>query len=241
MKVYIFYTDSHKILLDDFFLPSIKNEYNAELNITKFEQKCPSGRLNSNGWIETMYFKVDTILKGINENINKQNNIFIHSDIDIQFFGDFIKDCKNIFSQSNCDILFQKGGRSICMGFFICKANTKTKQFFTDIKSKMKTNGKNDEYNAKELLNIPHNLSKKDLRKSIKRNGFDNPYSITWNYLPSNKYINGTHVGLISFENNAFKTPPKTTIMHHATCIRGVERKIKQLEYVRDYFNKSII
>ena len=39
MKVYIFYTDSHKILLNDFFLPSIKNEYNAELDITKFEQK----------------------------------------------------------------------------------------------------------------------------------------------------------------------------------------------------------
>ena len=100
MKVYIFYTDSHKILLDDFFLPSIKDEYNAELDITKFEQKCPSGRLNSNGWIETMYFKIDTILKGINENINKQNNIFIHSDIDIQFFGNFIEDCKNIFSSS---------------------------------------------------------------------------------------------------------------------------------------------
>ena len=237
MKVYIFYTDSHKILLDDFFLPSIKNEYNAELNITKFEQKCPSGRLNSNGWIETMYFKVDTILKGINENINKQNNIFIHSDIDIQFFGDFIKDCKNIFSQSNCDILFQKGGRSICMGFFICKANTKTKQFFTDIKSKMKANGKNDEYNAKQLLNIPLGYSEKKVNKP---NLFDNEYSIKWNYLPSKKYINGTHVA-ISTANEEFKPPPQTTIMHHAAYTTGVENKIKQLKYVRDYFNKSII
>ena len=237
MKVYIFYTDSHKILLDDFFLPSIKNEYNAELNITKFEQKCPSARLNSNGWIETMYFKVDTILKGINENINKQNNIFIHSDIDIQFFGNFIEDCKNIFSQSNCDILFQKGGRSICMGFFICKANTKTKQFFTDIKSKMKTNGKNDEYNAKQLLNIPPGYSEKKVNKS---DLFDNEYSIKWNYLPSKKYINGTHVA-ISTANEEFKPPPQTTIMHHATYTTGVENKIKQLKYVRDYFNKSII
>ena len=42
MKVYIFYTDSHKILLDDFFLPSIKDEYNAELDITKCEQKFQS-------------------------------------------------------------------------------------------------------------------------------------------------------------------------------------------------------
>jgi len=237
MKVYIFYTDSHKILLDDFFLPSIKDEYNAELDITKFAQKCPSGKLNDDGWIETMYFKVDTILKGINENINKQNNIFIHSDIDIQFFGDFIKDCKNIFSQSNCDILFQKGGRSICMGFFICKANTKTKQFFTDIKSKMKANGKNDEYNAKQLLNIPLGYSEKKVNKP---DLFDNEYSIKWNYLPSKKYINGTHVA-ISTANEEFKPPPQTTIMHHATYTTGVENKIKQLKYVRDYFNKSII
>jgi len=237
MKVYIFYTDSHKILLDDFFLPSIKNEYNAELNITKFEQKCPSARLNSNGWIETMYFKVDTILKGINENINKQNNIFIHSDIDIQFFGNFIEDCKDIFSQSNYDILFQKGGRSICMGFFICKANTKTKQFFTDIKYKMKQNLKNDEYNAKQLLNIPHRYNENNLDKP---NLFENKYYIKWNYLPSKKYINGTHVA-ISTANGIFKEPPKTTIMHHATCTTGVENKIKQLNYVKNYFNKSII
>jgi len=233
MKVYIFYTDSHKILLNDFFLPSIKDEYNAELDITKFEQKCQSGTLNSDGWIETMYFKIDTILKGINENINKQNNVFIHSDIDIQFFGNFIKDCEKIFSQLDCDILFQKGGRSICMGFFICKANLKTAQFFTDIKSKMRENSKNDEYNAKKLLNIPHNYSEKRLNKP---NLFNNIYSITWNYLPSNKYINGTHVA-ISTANEEFKIPPKTTIMHHATCTIGVENKIKQLKYVKNYFN----
>ena len=64
---------------------------------------------------------------------DKPNNVFIHSDIDIQFFGNFIKDCSNEFAKQNYDILFQIGGRSICMGFFICRANEKTKKFFTDI------------------------------------------------------------------------------------------------------------
>ena len=115
MKVYIFFTKSHKILLDEWFLPSIKDEYNAELDITEFEQKCESGTLNTDGWLETMYYKIDTILKGINEHINKENNIFIHSDIDIQFFDNFIADCEELFKKTDCDILFQRGGRSICM------------------------------------------------------------------------------------------------------------------------------
>ena len=232
MKVYIFYTESHKVLLDEWFLPSIYDEYNAELDITEFVQKCESARLGSDGWLETMYFKIETILKGIEENINKQNNVFIHSDIDIQFFGNFIKDCDKLFKQSNCDILFQKGGRSICLGFFICRANEKTKKFFTDIKTYMKQNKKNDEWNAKLLLNISHDFIQKHYFKKIL---LKNNYDIKWNYLPYRKYINGSLVS-ISSKYEQFKRPPSTTIMHHATCTLGIENKIKQLRYVRNYF-----
>jgi hypothetical protein len=234
MKVYIFYTKSHKILLDEWFLPSIKPEYNADLDITEFEQKCQTAKLNSNGWLETMFFKIDTILKGINENIDKPNNVFIHSDIDIQFFGNFIKDCSNEFAKQNYDILFQIGGRSICMGFFICRANEKTKKFFTDIKKKMKENKNNDEINAKLLLGIPKGFVEKK-HYHFKRRPFKNNYDIKWGYLPLRKYISGKLV-LISTTEERFKAPPISTIMHHATCTVGVKNKIKQLKYVRDYF-----
>ncbi len=233
MKVYAFYTESHKILLNNWFLPSIKKEYLAELDIVKFEQKCPLARLNESGWVETMHFKIDTIMKGISDNIDKPNNIFIHSDIDIQFFGNFIEDCTNIFEQQDCDILFQKGGRSICMGFFICRANSKTKKFFTDIKKKMIKNHKHDEYNAKSLLNIPHDY--KEL-KVYKPNLFKNSYSLIWNYLPIDKYINGEHVSKSS-ANEIFIPPPHTTIMHHATSTLGIKNKIKQLKYVNKYLH----
>jgi hypothetical protein len=235
MKVYIFFTKSHKILLDEWFLPSIKDEYNAELDITEFEQKCESGTLNTDGWLETMYYKIDTILKGINEHINKENNIFIHSDIDIQFFDNFIADCEELFKKTDCDILFQRGGRSICMGFFICRANEKTKQFFTDIKIKMQQNKKHDEWNAKLLLNIPRGFVD---RYYCPRRPFKNNYNIKWSYLPYKKYINGNLVA-ISTKNGQFKIPPPSTIMHHATCTLGIENKIKQLKYVRDYFNNQ--
>lgn len=229
MKIYLFYTQSHKILLDDWFLPSIKDEYNAELDITEFKQKCKSAKLNTDGWLDTMFFKIDTILKGINENIdNTESNLFIHSDTDIQFFGNFVEDCKKQIENTDYDILFQKGGRSICMGFFICKSNNKTKQFFEDIKQKMNENKKHDEKNAKMLLNIPHDYVGTKI-------SFKNKYNIKWNYLTMDKYIGGTVVS-INTEKNQFKPPPKNTIMHHATFTVGVPNKIKQLNYVKQYF-----
>lgn len=124
------------------------------MHVKEYQQKCIEAKLNTDGWIETMYFKIDTIIRGISENINSDNNIFIHSDIDIQFFGDFVKECQKI-KYTDDDILFQKGGRSICLGFMVIKANNKTKNFFEEIKKTMIYNKVYDEKAAKFLLNIP--------------------------------------------------------------------------------------
>ena len=229
MKIYSFYTDSHKVLLDNFFLPSLKKEYNYELIIDKYDQLCKTGKLNDKGWIDTMYFKIDTILKGINEN---KNNYFIHSDIDIQFFGNFVKDCEELIEKSDCDILFQKGGRSICMGFFIAKSSDNLKKLFTDVKSEMKKQNKHDEKITKQLLNIPD--QKEDVQLNF-HELFKNNYNIKWNYLPKDKYINGKQVA-ISTADSKFLIPPTGTIMHHATNTTGLKNKIKQLNYVKNYF-----
>lgn len=234
MKIYSFYTDSHKVLLNNYFLPSIKKEYNCQLVIDKFDQLCRSGKLSSEGWIDTMYFKIDTILKGINENLDN-NNLFIHSDVDIQFFGNFVEDCIQLLKDSNCDILFQKGGRSICMGFFIAKSSKKLKKLFNDVKNEMKKQNKHDEKITKQLLNIPEKTV--DIKLNFP-NEFKNIYNIKWNYLPENKYINGKQVA-ISTANSNFLIPPKNTIMHHATSTMGLENKIKQLNYVKNFFKNS--
>lgn len=84
MKLYTFYTDTHIKFLCDYFLPSLED--NFELIIDKKSQLSKNGAYMENGWIETMFFKVDIIIKGIVENINSRS-LFIHSDIDVQFFG----------------------------------------------------------------------------------------------------------------------------------------------------------
>src|SRR5882757_5392914 len=82
MKLYALYTPSHEILKDQFFLPSIQDDFDI---ICEFcEQTCSTAQFMSEGWTQTTMRKVDLIIQAIHENWEK---IFIFSDVDIQFFG----------------------------------------------------------------------------------------------------------------------------------------------------------
>ena len=81
MKFYSFFTKSHLILKDQWFLPSIKDDY--EIICEEHEQDCDSGVYMKAGWVEAIKKKVDLIIRAIEENWGK---VFVHSDVDIQFF-----------------------------------------------------------------------------------------------------------------------------------------------------------
>ena len=230
MKVYIFFTESHKFLMDDWFLPSLK-KYNAklEVDITEYEQKCASATLNQDGWLETMHYKIDTIIKGIEENMG---SAIIHSDIDIQFFGYVLQDIQNGLAEN--DVVFQKGGRTICMGFLACKCNDKTLAFFKKIKEEMTKQQKHDEFCAKHLLNLPHDLRDHKLTAPKK---YQNSW-VKWDYLPTERFIGGHEVAT-STAKGQWKKVPEGTLMHHATCTT-FQYKTKQLQYVKDEMEKII-
>ena len=178
------------------------------------------------GWIDTMFFKVDTIIKGITQNLGDEA-LFIHSDIDIQFFGPIEDILKK--SAEECDMVFQKGARSINNGFFVCRANQKSLAFWKDVKEFMKKNGVHDEKASKTLLGLPLDFYD-DANEAF--NKFTNPYGIKWNYLPVDKFVGGQYC-LESFESQKLVPPPKTTLMHHATSTVGFNGKIRQLDYVK--------
>ena len=230
MKLYTFYTDTHIKFLCDYFLPSLED--NFELIIDKKNQLSKSGTYMENGWIETMFFKVDTIIKGITENINNQS-LFIHSDIDIQFFGpveEEIVRCAN-----DCDIVFQKGARSINNGFFACRANQKNLRFWRDVKAFMEENNVHDEKSSKTLLGLPLDYYD-DSNTAFKK--FENKYGINWRYLPVDKFVGGQYC-IESFESQKLIPPPVTTLMHHATSTVGFEGKIRQLEHVKKFIFRN--
>ncbi len=224
MKLYTFYTDSHKKLLCEYFLPSLQDNY--DLIISKKDQLSESGVYMESGWIDTMYYKVDTIIKGITDNIANED-WFIHCDIDIQFFG---KTEDEIISHlDGMDMVFQKGARSINNGFFACKANQKNLKFWQDVREFMKANNVHDEKASKTLLGIPLDFYDDKNEASSK---FTNSYGIKWAYLPTDKFVGGQYC-VKSFESQILVPPPKTTIMHHATSTVGFEGKIRQLDYVK--------
>src|SRR5271156_6118261 len=81
MRLYSFYTPSHEVLKNNWFLPSIQD--NFEIDIRFFQQECEEATFKENGWNTTMLHKVEMIIDSIQKNWNK---IFIYADIDIQFF-----------------------------------------------------------------------------------------------------------------------------------------------------------
>ncbi len=210
IKLYALYTPSHKILLDEWFLPSIQDDY--EVILDYHDQECRTGTFMQTGWTKTTRRKVDFIIQAVKDNIGK---IFVFSDVDIQFFGKtkdiilkLIKD-KDMVIQRN-----DPSGRMACSGFFACRGNKRTLKLWQDVKAYMIKSGKSDQ----AALNYV-------LRKTP---------SVVWNFLPVKFFGGGTLTGRI-WEPRQKLPIPDDIIMHHANWTTGINNKIAQLRYVRDY------
>lgn len=209
MKLYTFLTETHKIFLGR-FIDTFPFEDNFDLEIKFLPQECLSGDFQSDGWNKTMNRKVDYIINAL-ESTN-ENSFFIHSDVDIQFFGKIKYDLEKLMIESNKDILFQDDGNQACMGFFICKKNESTTNYFNVIKENL-NKFKNDQFAANFYLNkIKHGL------------------------LPDRYFSIGPKYGLWNGEDKNFVLP-KNILMHHANFTIGVDRKINLLDKIRKIYN----
>jgi hypothetical protein len=218
MKLYTFYTDSHKILFDDWFLPSFTStNKNIELITTKFDQHCKSGNFMEEGWMRSMHDKIDLVIRGIEENWNEY---FIHSDCDVQFFGDIKSDLLEQVQDYDLagtnDNPFDPNSH-ICCGFFICKGNDKTLSMFKEIKKIM-----NQQYNDQIVLNTI-----KDRFITSKKLNYKH-YNVI--------YSNGPRVW--SPEMGVTHVDP-SILTHHANWIIGIENKITNLKLVKELVEKN--
>jgi hypothetical protein len=215
MKLYTFYTDSHKDLLYKYFLPSLYEQENAEVIIRKFPQECPSAEYGKDGWFKTMLKKVEYHIQSCQENYGKT---FIYSDCDVQFLkpfvatlidelGDYDIACQN-------DVYPYMNRNTYCAGFFICKASDTSLAFFEKILYDMLARGESRHYNDQVALN--ENLSM--LKHKILSNRF---YTIAQT----------THS--LWTENYNIKIP-SDIIVHHANWTHGVSNKIKLLNFIRE-------
>ena len=213
-KIITFYSDSHKILYEDYFL----NSYNKYLSkdFTLFEKKIdqlsPTGDFASIGFDKTMMEKILWILENIDIN---DNNYLVFADCDIQFF-------KNLeFDLSSHDILFQSDfyENNYCAGFFICKQNERVFNFFKLVYDVFNSN-MNGKIDDQAVIN---NLLNNNLELDLK-----------FGLLPSNKYWTvGFSTGGIVWIGQDIVCPDEI-IVHHANFTIGVNNKIELMNKVRE-------
>lgn len=212
-----FYTPSHKVLYTDYFIKSF-NEFdladNFNLIVEQFKQESSSASYMSDGWNTTMMRKVELILSTIEKNPEK---IFIYADIDIQFFNSFNPE---EFLGKN-DIVIQQNRidqRYACAGFFIARANSKTKNLWQQVLNRMLSNPNLDDQ-------VPLNLILNE-----------NKNNIIWDLLPIEFFnpalTNGPQVWIPTQQ----LILPKAIILHHANWTIGLNNKIKQLNLVREWY-----
>lgn len=208
LKIYTFYTDSHKELLNNYFITSLKKtNKNLDLVVKKFEQKCTKGDYMSIGWHETMTNKVDYILEGIKEN---WGGLFIHADCDIQFFGPIKEDVIN--QLGNKDLAAQDDGGEMCCGFFVCRSNERTKNLFENVKKQI-----NNNYNDQQATN-------KLAKKYISCKYLDEKYYSIYRSTDKKRWEKSMQINNI----------PKNILIHHANWTVGIENKIELMNRVKE-------
>ena len=212
--IYTFYTDTHKIFLDNWFMKTIKEK--DKVHVEKFEQECLTGVFGSNGWRKAMLKKVNYIRECLT-----QPDPFFYLDCDIQFFDSFYDDYMKIMENNNLDVLGQHdSNRSVCCGFMLIRPSDKMRKLWDKVYEEMKR----DTYKCDQA-------------------GFNNihhQYKLNFMFLGQDCFsiwmTNGIRVWKPSHE---IKLPNIKLKTHHANFTVGIENKIKLMEVVKKTYEKT--
>lgn len=207
MKLIVYYTNSHKRLLEEYFIPSIKQNDNLELILQEGKQISEDGGYFSKGFNETTKNKIEFLLHNLK---NVENNEYVlFSDVDIIFLkgiNQYLKDYMNY------DAVFQKGYYGLNTGFFIMR---KTENTIVLLESVIK--------NCHLYPNDQDTLNKMIQGSNVKYTTFDDK-------ILSPAAIIGQKIWV----GETFHIPEETLVFHACWC-SGVNNKINLLNYVKNY------
>jgi hypothetical protein len=204
MKVYTFYTDSHREIFE-IFEKNFPYEENIELNTRWLPQECHTGSYMGDGWMSTMRRKVQYILDSLEE--TKEGDWFVHSDCDILLFKNWTTILEK--NKDTLDIIVQSDFTELCAGFFFCKSNSKTKDLWQNV-----FNNITEHYNDQTAMN--HYIKNtKNLKAGV---------------LPKTFFTYGL-LGKGRWEGQEFEIPNIQDVkMFHANWAAGIDKKKALLE-----------
>lgn len=212
MKLYTFYTPSHKEIYENYFVESFNNylykdfTLDTELGV----QKTKNGDFSDPELGSSMDDKIVLLKRAIEENYEKW---FIYADCDIQFFGNIIDDINNYINlgvSENIDMFCQEDCNSICAGFLLIKSSKKMYDFI-DLISKERHKFNNDQLAMNHYSNY-----------------------IRYSFLPRNMYYTvGNYNGGRVWNPGEMIYLPNKILLHHANFTIGVRNKILMMDEIK--------
>jgi len=222
IKLYAFYTPSHRKLKDRWFLASLKDDY--EIILDEYPQDCPSGVYMRDGWNRLMIRKIDLILRAIREN---PGQLFIYSDVDIQFFEETRESLADDMAGLDFAVHRETAEGGMCTGFMPCWGGEGLLRLWQDIRAYCLENpSRHEQHGLNELLG------------KYPRRSRENPYGIRWDYLPLKFFGPGPVLNRVRWYPKREFDVPEDILLHHANWTHGVRNKEAQLRYVKTLVKK---
>jgi Nucleotide-diphospho-sugar transferase len=210
VPLYVIYTESHKPLFDEWFLPSIRDDF--EIIVLKVPQECPTARFREKGWINTTTKKVAMIVRAVEETMGSW---FVYSDVDVQFFAPVVDELFEYLRDADFVIQQDQPSGAVCSGFFAVKSNERTLNLWKKVLEYMLIH--DDVSDQAALDYVLHHMNAN--------------WAVKWKLLPITYFGPGT-LGLKYWLPSHCLNVPENAKMHHANWTVGIVHKQKQLAYV---------
>jgi len=240
VRLYCFYTVAYQELIDRWLGPSAAYEYEL---ITRCDPDAHVVEYKQEGWLSVTRRKVDFILEALGDNAGHS---FLFSDPDVQFLGPTRARLARALGRR--DLLFVKdspGAHRIGTGFFLCRSNPKTLEFWRAVREMMEQDelcGDGDQDCVRKLLvgsliekihrRLDHAGRSQLAAAGLSRRGV-NPYGLRWGYLPVTFFGGGTLTGR-RWEPGMTLPVPDRVVLHHANWTGNFANKAAQLRYVKE-------
>lgn len=223
--MYTLYTDTHRQLYEEWFLPSFEKHMGdiVDLEAKEMPQISASGSFYSEGWQETMQYKTDIITQAIEDH---RDDVFLFVDCDVQFFGDVSEPMLNALQGK--DLVGQNDGAMLCAGVIAVRANPIAKALWRTIKIRSPEYGC-DQRALNAILNAHVNRG-----------------SIEWGKLDWDQFFNYrrlTEQDVVWTPDMDLHIPEQTLdnmLLHHANFTVGVQNKIIMMERIREQKNQRL-
>ena len=218
MKLFSIYTDQTTVLKNEWFLKTLKDDW--ELNILYLEDAPKgSGDYLSEEWFYCIKIKIEILIDAIKNNFN---DIIIWADIDIQFF----RECTDIVEQNiqGKDIVFQlwdKKKEEINSGFMAIRCNEKTLALFETV---LKTPFSGRAFADQDVIN---DILKQDL------------IPLQWGFFPRDIYHVMLGIAPVNIALHHACATPEPFILN-GRKVSSIDLKIEQLTAIRRFTASSL-